>query len=185
MADENNENKTPDVDAQLAETNAKLQEALAELAKQKRATDKASAEAADFKKKYRATLDENEQTKLAEAEKKAADDERFKALERENSIYKRTEDFLDEGFSTELAKKAAIADVDGDRDTVHELRKQALETAKKAWEADFIKSRPDVNIGSGSASKGITKEQFDKMGVVERTELYNKNRAEYDRLMAM
>lgn len=184
--DENNVT-TPetDVNEQLAEANAKLQDALAELAKQKRATDKASAEAADFKKKYRATLDENEQKQIAEAEKKAADDERFKAIERENSIYRRTEDFLDEGFSTELAKKAAIADVDGDRDTVHELRKQALEATRKAWEADFIKSRPDVNIGSGSASKGITKEQFDKMGVIERTKLYETNKAEYDRLMAL
>lgn len=174
------DDETIDYKAKFEESNAKLQETMAELAKQKRATDKASAEAADFKKKYRETLSESE----LEKEKKSAEEERIKALERENTIFKRIDDFIEEGFSAELAKQAAIADVDGERETLHKLRKENNEAQRKAWETEFLKSRPEVSIG-GSGGKAITKEQFDNMSVMERSALYEKNRAEYDRLNAL
>ena len=58
-----------------------LQKLMVENAKLKRAFDKTASEAADFKKKYNATLSEKEQADMAKAEAEAKRDERLAELE--------------------------------------------------------------------------------------------------------
>lgn len=161
-----------------------IQELLTRIATLERKADKASSEAADWKKKYRSTLGEKEILDAEKAERDAQVQEELKELKRRDAIHNFTENFLDLGYSKELAKKAATAQADGDSDALHDIQKQAQEAQKKEWEAQFYKNNK-LPINAGTGDKTITKEQFDAMGLDEKTKLFRENRAEYNRLNAM
>lgn len=124
-----------------------IQKLLVENAKLKRATDKATSEAADFKKKYNATLSEQERASQEKAEEQARRDERLAELERENSIHKFTEQFLDLGYDKESAISAATAQVDGDVDTLFKLQKKVIDEKVLAKEQELIKDIPRAKTG--------------------------------------
>ena len=161
-----------------------VQELLVEVAKQKRAIDKLTKENGELTKKYRATLSEQEQASLQKAEEQAKHDEEFESLKKQVHVNELTENYMDLGYSKDLAKKAATAQVDGDTESLLEIQKQFNETQQKKWEADFLKKMPAINTGNGG-SNAITKEQFDKMTLVEKSKLRRENKAEYDRLIAL
>lgn len=142
-----------------------LQQLMVENAKLKRAMDKASSEAADYKKKYNATLSEKEQADLEKAEAQARRDERLAELERENSIHKFTESYLDLGYDKESAISAATAQVDNDVDTLFKLQKKILDEKIQAKEQELIKSMPRAKTGVYSS---MTKEQI--MAITDREE---------------
>lgn len=166
------------------ELNDKLQEALTELAKIKRERDKNAAEAKEFKDKYRETLSVSEKASEEKAEAEARREEQYQQLLRENTINKVEKNYLAMGWTSDEASRMAIAEVDNDLDAKVKIMSEVDVRKKKEFEAEFIKSRPDVNIGSGSGVS-YTKEQFDKMGVVERSKLFEENPAEYNRLMKL
>ena len=124
-----------------------IQKLLVENAKLNRATDKATSEAADFKKKYNATLSEQERASQEKAEEQARRDERLAELERENSIHKFTEQFLDLGYDKESAISAATAQVDGDVDTLFKLQKKIIDEKVLAKEQELIKDIPRAKTG--------------------------------------
>jgi hypothetical protein len=88
------------------------------------------------------------------------------------------------GYTDEEASKMAIAEADNDQATKIKIMSEVDGRKKKEYEAEFLASRPDVNVG-GSAGNTVTKEQFDAMNPVELTQLKRENPAEYDRLMKM
>lgn len=128
------------------------EEVLIENAKLKRALDKTSSEAAEYKHKWKDSLTEKEQIDLEQAEAKAKHEEEFEALVRKDKIHDLTETFMDLGYSKESAKKAAAAQVDGDTETLFMIQKQQQEQMLKAEEAKWIASRPQVQVGSGAAT---------------------------------
>lgn len=142
-----------------------LQKLMVENAKMKRAFDKASSEAADYKKKYNATLSEKEQADLAKAEAEARRDERLAELERENSIHKFTESFLDLGYDKESAIAAATAQVDNDVDTLFKLQKKIIDAKVQAKEQELIKDIPRAKTGVYAS---MTAEQI--MAIEDREE---------------
>ena len=149
---------TPSVEEQM-------QQLMVENAKLKRAMDKASSEAADFKKKYNATLSEKEQADMAKAEEQARRDERLAELERENSIHKFTEQFLDLGYDKESAIAAATAQVDNDVDTLFQLQKKIIDAKVMAKEQELIKDMPRAKTGVYAS---MTKDQI--MAISDREE---------------
>lgn len=169
---------------QPKEKEPSVQDLMVEIAKLKREKDKASSEAADFKKKWKESMTEQEKVSLEKAEAQAKRDEEFETMKKTIQIHDLTENFMDLGYSKDLAKKAAKAQADGDTTSLLEIQKQFNEYQKKQWEKDFYASRPDVNVG-GASGKTYTKEQFDNMSPVELTKLKRENPTEYDRLMAM
>ena len=139
-----------------------LQKLMVENAKMKRAFDKASSEAADYKKKYNATLSEKEQADLAKAEAEARRDERLAELERENSIHKFTESFLDLGYDKESAIAAATAQVDNDVDTLFKLQKKIIDAKVQAKvnellapKVSYYKKFNNTSIVDGLKSIGV------------------------------
>ena len=141
---------TPSVEEQM-------QQLMVENAKLKRAMDKASSEAADYKKRYNATLSETEQADMAKAEEQARRDERLAELERENSIHKFTEQYLDLGYDKESATAAATAQVDNDVDTLFKLQKKIIDEKVLAKEQELIKDIPRAKTGVYSS---MTAEQI-------------------------
>ena len=161
-----------------------VQELMTELAKLKRTADKAASEAAEFKRKYRESLSEVEKASMEKAEKEAAREEEFNQLRRENSINKLEKQYLVLGFTADEAARMAVAETDGDQEAKIKIMSEVDGRKKKQYEAEFLASRPDVNVG-GSAGNTVTKEQFDAMGPIELTKLKRENPTEYDRLMKM
>lgn len=134
-----------------------LQKLMVENAKMKRAMERANSEAADYKKKYNATLSEQERASQEKAEEQARRDERLAELERENSIHKFTEQFLDIGYDKESAVKAATAQVDNDVETLITLQKKVIEEKVLAKEQEMYKSIPRAKTGVYAS---MTKEQI-------------------------
>jgi predicted RNase H-like nuclease (RuvC/YqgF family) len=144
-----------------------IQQLMVENAKLKRAVDKSSSEAADYKKKYNATLSEKEQADLEKAEEQARRDERLAELERENSIHKFTEQYLDLGYDKESAINAATAQVDGDVDTLFKLQKKVIDEKVLAKEQELIKDIPRARTGVYAS---MTAEQI--LAIPDREERY-------------
>ena len=134
-----------------------IQQQMVEIAKLKRALDKASSDVADYKKKYNATLSEQERASQEKAEAEARRDERLAELERENSIHKFTESFLDLGYDKESAIAAATAQVDNDVDTLFKLQKKIIDDRVLAKEQEMYKSIPRAKTGVYAS---MTKEQI-------------------------
>lgn len=162
---------------------AKVQEMLVEMAKQKRAIDKLTKENGELTKKYRATLSEQEKASIEKAEAEAERNAEFESLKRKVKVNELTETLMDAGYPKDLAKKAADAQVDGDTETFLEVQKQFNGAQKKKWEAEFYKNKPELNAGTGQ--KTISKEEFEAMSLQERTKLKRENEAEYKRLVAL
>lgn len=142
-----------------------IQQLMIENAKLKRAKDKATSEAADFKKKYNATLSEQERASQEKAEEQARRDERLAELERENSIHKFTESYLDLGYDKESAIAAATAQVDNDVETLFKLQKKILDEKLLAKEQELIKDMPRAKTGVYAS---MTKDQI--MQISDREE---------------
>ena len=160
-----------------------VQELLVRIAKLERERDKSASDAADWKRKYRATQSEKEVADAEKAEAQAAKDAEFENMKRQVQIYELTENYLKLDYPPELAKKAAIAEADNDKETRFEVQKQVNDLNAKKLLADFYKDRPPLSAGTGD--NVVTKEKFDSMSLTEKTKLYREDRAQYERLKAM
>lgn len=146
-------------------TEDQLQKLMVENAKMKRAMERANSEAADYKKKYNATLSEQERASQEKAEEQARRDERLAELEREVSVHKFTEQFLDLGYDKESAIAAATAQVDNDVDTLFALQKKIIDAKVLAKEQELYRDIPRAKTGVYAS---MTKEQI--MAIPDREE---------------
>lgn len=159
-----------------------VQELMVELAKVKKAQERAASEAAEYKKKYNAKLSEKERVDAEKAEREAEREEQFQQLLRENKINKLEKYYLGElKYTPDEASQMAIAEVDDDFDAKLKIQLAVDKRKKKEYEAEFIKSRPQMNAGTGDG-KVITLEQFTKMGVADRVKLKRSDPDGYERL---
>jgi len=125
----------------------RLQQLMVENAKLKKAFDKTASEAAEYKKKYNATLSEKEQADQQKAEKEAEREAKFEELLRENTINRNEKNYLALGYSPDLAAKAAVAQADNDFDELYKLQQEFVSAKLKAQEAEWIRNRPEVFAG--------------------------------------
>lgn len=160
-----------------------VQELMVELAKERRLREKANSEAAGYKKQLNAKMSEKERIDAEKAEREAERDEQFQQLMRENKINKVEKSYLALGYTAEEAEKMAVAEVDEDFDAKLKIQLAVQKRQKREYEAEFLKSRPELNAGAGE--KKLTKEQFDNMGLAEKSKLFRENEAEYNRLNSM
>lgn len=154
--------KTPTVEQLMAE----LAQEKANSAKMKNSFDKASSEAAEYKRQLRAKQTAEEQ----EAEAKKEADEARNAHIQELENYKATNEAMKRymsvvGMSADLAQKAAEAEVSGDYEALANVQKLHNDAQRKQWEAEFLKGRPQVNTGVATS---ITKEEI--LAVKDRQE---------------
>lgn len=151
-----------------------LQQALVENEKLKRAQEKAASDAADWKKKYNATLTDAQKAAQEKAEKEAERQEQFEQLLKENTVNKLSKNFLKLGYPEDKAEEAANAQYDGDTETLFRIQSEVQESLIKQKEAEWLKSRPPVTTGAGDEKTTVTKEQFNKMGYAKRVEFKQK-----------
>lgn len=147
---------TPQPEPQLT-VEEQLQQALVENEKLKRAQEKAASDAAEWKKKYNATLTDSQKVAQEKAEKEAERQEQFDKLLKENTVNKLSKNFLKLGYPEDKAEKAATAQYDGDTETLFRIQAEVQADLIKQKEAEWLKSRPSVETGAG---EGDTEDPF-------------------------
>ena len=156
-------------------------ELLAENKRMKKAVDKATADASDWKKKFLATQSESEKLSMEKAERDAALKEELEMLRKESKVNKFAKSFMACGYTEEMATKAAEAQYSGDTDELFRLQKLHSDNMAKQIRAEIMKTMPVPATGNDD-SVHITQEQFDKMSLAEQTDLYEKHPSVYKQL---
>ena len=159
-----------------------LSELMAENAKLKREKDKASSDAAKYKKEAMANKSESEQKAIEKAEADAKIQEELAELRKESAINKFEKNFVALGYSEEMAKQAAEAQYEGNNDILFQLQKKFLTEKEKSIKAQLMKTMPAPSIGNDD-SISVTKEEFNAMGYKERLDLANKHPRVYEQLV--
>lgn len=134
-----------DDDVSLAEQVAQLK---VQNAKLKKANDKATSEAASYKKQLREKQTAEEIALQEKAEKEAEREEQFQKLLRENTITKFEKNFLALGYPADLAAKAAAAQCDNDTDELFSIQQTFIEEKEKTMKTDWMKSMPNPPAGN-------------------------------------
>lgn len=140
------DNATPSVDELVTQ----LAQEKAQRAKDKIALDKLMKETGELKKALRERQTAEEQIEEAKREAEAEKDARLESLE----IFKRTAEakdrYIAQGMPPELATLASEAEISGDMDALATLQRKHTEELLKAKEAEWMKSRPEINAGIGA-----------------------------------
>ncbi len=193
MADVNNDvnNQSTDEQAQSQDQNQNdknnqsveqmLAEVMAENKRLKKAVDKASSEAANYKKQFMSTKSEADKAAIEKAEKDASLREELEELRKESKINRFKANFLGSGYSDDLAQKAAEAMYENDTDALFQLQKQYLSEHDKAVKAKLMKDMPAPAIGNDD-SVSMTKEEFAKLGYMDRLKLKQEHPTVYHQL---
>lgn len=180
-------------DSMSAEEKLKALEALevednsSDLQKLKEAFNKTSSEVADYKKKLKAKeeelnskLSEDERKEKERKEAEAEKDALLQSLLKDKSIAEHKANFLKVGYDEEMATASASALTDGDFKTVFDNLGKFISDRDKKAQVKALDSTPRPQ--AGGVTPEVTREQFDKMSIAERTKLYEKNKELYESL---
>ena len=176
------EEKTED-NTDVSELLKQIADLKVELNKNKKARDKALSEVGEYKKQLRAKMTADEQAEIERQEAEEQRKEYVQSLEKFKQVAEATARYALQGMNQELAKQAADAEISGDMDALADIQKKHTQQVLKNAQAEWLKSRPPINAGGNDGVK-ITQEQFDKMGMVERTRLLNESPDVYKTLLA-
>ena len=151
-----------------------------EVERLKTANSKLSSENADWKRKHREALSEEERKAQETADLLKQLQDRNAELERESGLAKHKAKFLGMGYEESLANDAAAAMVDGDMEKLFSYQQKHQEAFEKKIRADALKSTPKPV--PNKADGAMTLEKLRNMSAQERLEFAQKNPDEYKSL---
>ena len=152
----------------------------AEVERLKNANSKLSSENAEWKRKHREALSEEERKAQEVADELKQLREQNEKLVRESNLSKHKAKFLGMGYDETLASDAAEAMVDGDTEKLFSYQQKHQEALEKKIRADALKGTPKPV--PGKADGAMTLEKLRKMSAQERFEFSQKNPDEYKAL---
>jgi hypothetical protein len=149
----------------------------AEIERLKTALSKSNSENAEWKKKHREALSEEERKAQETADRMKQLEEQNAALLRESGVAKHKAKFLAMGYEEALANDAAVAMVDGDTEKLFTFQQKHQEALEKKIRADALKgtTKPVSDKKTGV----VTREQIAKMNMDERLKFYQEHPDEY------
>ena len=119
--------------------------------------DKYASEAADWKKKYNATLSENERKENEDSEKFSSMEKELAELRRERTVSKYTADYIALGFDKELASETAEALADGKTDVVFANMNKHQSTLKANMKKELLMDTPTPGAGKSNGGPDYEK----------------------------
>lgn len=152
----------------------------AEIERLKTALTKSNSENAEWKKKHREALSEEERKAQETADLIKQLQEENATLTRDSNVSKHKAKFLGMGYEETLANDAAVAMVDGDMEKLFSYQQKHQEALEKKIRADALKSTPKPV--PDKADGAMTLEKLRKMSALERYEFSQKNPDEYKTL---
>jgi hypothetical protein len=152
----------------------------AEIERLKNANSKLSSENAEWKRKHREALSDEERKAQETADLIAKLQEENATLTRESNVSKHKARFLGMGYDEALANDAAVAMTDGDMEKLFSYQQKHQEAFEKKIRADAMKGtkKPVGDKESGA----VTREQLAKMSISERYKFYQENPDEYKQI---
>ena len=151
-----------------------------EIERLKSALSKSNSENAEWKKKHREALSEEERKAQEMADRMKQLEEQNAALLRESSVSKHKARFLGMGYEEALANDAAVAMADGDMEKLFSYQLKHQEALEKKIRADALKGTPKPVPDKRDGA--VTLEDLRKMSTQERLEFAQKNPDEYKSL---
>ena len=139
----------------------------------KSALDKATSEAAGYKKQLRERMTEDEAKEAERAAREAAIQKELEQLRAEKLIDQHTAKFLGLGYDEKLARETATALAAGEHDVVFKNHAKFLVDREKALKAEILKSSPTPPAGDGAEKK--SKDDFRKMTLAEKQQFAREN----------
>ena len=152
----------------------------AEVERLKAALSKSNSENAEWKKKHREALSEEERKAQEQADLIKQLTEQNDKLMRESNLSKHKAKFLGMGYEEALATDAAAAMVDGDMEKLFSYQQKHQEALEKKIRADALKGTPKPV--PDKADGAMTLDNLRKMSTQERLEFFQKNPDEYKTL---
>ena len=176
------DNPTTEVkDEKNTDIQTMMAEMMAENKRLKKSLDKATSEAAGYKKQFMETKTVQEQAAIEKAEAEAKMRDELSALRKESTVNKFAKNFMALGYTEELATQAAEAQYEGDADTLFEVQKKYRNELTNSVRAQMMKDMPAPSIGNDD-SITVTKEQFQKMSYPEMLKLKREHPSVYAQL---
>lgn len=126
-----------------------------ELEALRRAKDKAASDAADWKRKYQEQLSDDEKKKQEAVEEVENLRKELAEVKQERTLANHKAKFVSQGYSDELADKAAKALVEGDTEGLFAAQKTFLEDFSKRAAAEAMKGTPKPGGGGGDDHGGV------------------------------
>lgn len=168
-------------DVQAAMKDLKLPEDLsAEVARLKNALSQSNGEAAEYKKKLREKMTEDEAAKEKAAEEQSKMLKELEELRRESTVSKNKAKLIGLGYDDALAEETAEAMADGNLDKVFQNQKAHLEAFEKQIRAEALKETP--HPAPGGSGKGLTPEDFKKLSLADKVKFAKEHPEEYKAL---
>ena len=168
-----------EINAALAEVVLPVDQS-AEVERLKNALSKSNSENAEWKKKHREALSEEEKKAQETADLIKQLREQNASLLRESNVSKHKAKFLGMGYDEALAGDAAAAMVDGDMDKLFSYQQKHQEALEKKIRADALKGTPKPVPDKGDGA--MTLEKLRKMSEVDRYNFSVNNPDEYKAL---
>lgn len=143
---------------------------------------RANSEAADWKKKYTATLSEQERLKAEQEEQFNNMKTELEAMKREKAVSENYAKLVSIGYDEDLAQATANAMLEGDFNTIFTNQKAFMEKKEKEIKLDLLKGTPRPAGGSVTKTKTMTQADLYKMSTRERVQFISNHRKEYEDL---
>ena len=182
---ETNTDETPSVE-ELMKINAELVRKNAEYEVQNRKLnqlkDKNLSQIGTLEKELKKRMTDAEQAEVERLEAKQRMEEHVAELERYKAVNEAVARYALLGMDREMAKQAADAEISGNMDLLAEIQRQHTQQTVKKAQAEWLKSRPQANVGSAGGTT-VTQEQFDKMNMIQRTQLLKESPDVYRALL--
>ena len=143
--------KTPtleDLQKQIADLTATAKAKDAEIEKLKAANTNASADASEWKKKFRSTQDEATRKEAERAEAEAAMREELNALKAEKRISVYTQKLMEVGYDAQTAASMAVSLPEGISDDFFATQKTFLDNQKQLAKTEALNNQPSLSIGT-------------------------------------
>lgn len=145
--------------------------------KMKSALDKATSEAAGYKKQLRERMSEDEAKAARDAEEREKVMAELEQLRAEKVVDQYTTKFLALGYDEKLARETASALAAGDTEVVFKNYSKFIVDREKALKAEILKATPTPPAGDGAEK--ISKEDIQKMSLAERQKFFRENPDQY------
>ena len=129
-----------------------------EVKKLREALSKTNSEAANLKRQLHEKMSEAEKAEAERKDREQQIDEELKTLRKEKTIATLEKAYLAAGYPAELAAASAVAQADGDTDTVLKNQMAFLAETKKSLAAEALNKQPPLSVGNPPADKPKTEE---------------------------
>ena len=139
--------------------------------------DKATSEAANYKKQLRDRMSEDEARAAKDAEEREAIMTELEQLRADKLIGENTAKFLALGYDEKLARDTAKALATGEHELVFKNHAKFLADREKALRAEILKNTPTPPAGDGAEKK--SKEDIQKMTLAEKQKFFRENPEQY------